>query len=131
MLYTFCSHGGCSDGIGPSRLIQDTNGNFYGATQGGGGQTCGCGTVYSLSTGLEPFVEAVPAFGSVGKRVAILGNGLSGTTSVTFNGTPATFKVGSGTYILVSIPPGATTGPIEVTTPSGTLSSNVAFQIVP
>jgi len=131
LLYTFCSQVLCADGIGPSGLIQDTNGNFYGATQGGGGQTCGCGTVYSLSMGLEPFVEAEPGFAPVGKRVAILGNGLSSTSSVTFNGTPASFKVGSGTYLLATVPAGATTGPIEVTTPNGTLSSNVAFQVIP
>ena len=131
VLYTFCSLGGCSDGVGPSGLIQGTNGNFYGATGGGGGQTCGCGTVYSLSTGLGPFVEAKPGFSTVGKQVAILGNGLSGSTSVTFNGTPAAFKVGSSTYMLATVPAGATTGPIEVTTPTGTLSSNVAFQVLP
>jgi uncharacterized repeat protein (TIGR03803 family) len=131
LLYTFCSQVGCADGVTPFGLIQDTNGNFYGTTGGGGGQACSCGTVFSLSMGLEPFVEAEPSFAPVGKRVAILGNGLTGTTSVTFNGTPATFKVGSGTYILATVPAGATTGPIEVTTPSGTLSSNVAFQVLP
>lgn len=131
LLYTFCTQVGCTDGVGPLGLIQGTNGNFYGTTGGGGGQACACGTVYSLSMGLEPFVEAEPGFAPVGKRVAILGNGLSGTTSVTFNGTAATFKVGSGTYLLATVPAGATTGPIEVTTPNGTLSSNVAFQVTP
>lgn len=127
VLYTFCAKAGCADGAGPTGLIQDTNGNFYGATQGGGSG----GTVYSLSTGLGPFVEAEPGFGPAGKQVAILGNSLTGTTSVTFDGTPATFKVGSSTYLLATVPAGATTGPIEVTTPSGTLSSNVAFQVIP
>ena len=127
LLYTFCSQVGCADGVGPEGLIQGTNGNFYGTTQGGGSG----GTVFSLSMGLEPFVEAEPSFAAAGKRVAILGNNLTGTTSVTFNGTPATFKVGSGTYLLATVPAGATTGPIEVTTPNGTLSSNVAFQVTP
>ena len=44
------------------------------------------------------------------------------------NGVPATqFNVVSDTFA----PPGATTGPVQVTTPSGVLTSNVNLQIVP
>jgi hypothetical protein len=35
------------------------------------------------------------------------------------------------TYIKAEVPTGATTGTIEVTPASGTLSSNVAFQVKP
>jgi uncharacterized protein (TIGR03437 family) len=53
-------------------------------------------------------------------------------TSVTFNGVPATkFTAVSATFIKAEVPTGATTGTIVVTTPSGTLSSNVAFQVLP
>jgi hypothetical protein len=48
---------------------------------------------------------------------------------VTFNGVPATFEVVSGALIKATVPSGATTGTIDVTTPSGVLSSNVAFRI--
>jgi uncharacterized protein (TIGR03437 family) len=62
----------------------------------------------------------------------IMGNNLTGTTSVTFNGVTAThFLVKSPTLITATVPGAATTGTIHVTTPSGTLSSNVAFQVVP
>jgi uncharacterized protein (TIGR03437 family) len=81
--------------------------------------------------GLGPFVEAQLNFGKVGRVVNILGNGLTGTTSVTFNGVAATFTVVSDTYIKATVPSGATTGTIEVTTPTGTLSSNVAFRVLP
>jgi hypothetical protein len=50
---------------------------------------------------------------------------------VTFNGTPATFTVVSNSLIKATVPAGATTGTIEVTTPGGVLASNVAFQILP
>jgi len=58
-LYNFCSQSGCTDGYIPAgALVQDTNGNFYGTTGEGGDNTCnagfGCGTVFSLSTGLGP-----------------------------------------------------------------------------
>ena len=65
--------------------------------------------------------------------VFTLGNNLTGTTSITFNGTPATsFKVNAtGTAITTTMPTGATTGPVQVVTPSGTLTSNVLFRVAP
>lgn len=118
-----------------SMLIQDTSGTFYGTTLEGGtgwpNQCNGCnGTVFSLSMGLNPFVKALPASGKVGSAVKILGTGMKGATSVTFNGTPATFKVVSaGSEITTKVPAGATSGFIQVSTPSGTLTSNIIFQI--
>lgn len=128
-LYLFCSQTNCTDGWGGRALMQATNGEFYGTTDGGG--TDDGGTVFSLSVGLGPFVAARPNFGKVGQLVGILGNNLSGTTSVTFNGASATFTVVSDTFIKATVPTSATTGMIQVTTPSGTLDSNIAFHVVP
>ncbi len=79
-LYSFCSQGGslCTDGKGPSAdLVQDTDGTFYGTTMGGGTSTACpfglCGTVFSLSVGLGPFVETQRTYGTVGAVVEILG----------------------------------------------------------
>jgi len=135
-LYDFCSAGNCTDGGAPSSgLVQATNGVFYGTAGIGGGTGCsqglGCGVIYSLAVGLGPFVEANPNFGKVGQTIGILGNNLSGTSSVTFSGTPATFTVVSNTLIKVMVPAGATSGTIQVTTPDGTLSSNVEFHLIP
>src|SRR5207245_1991737 len=91
----------------------------------------GCGTVFSLDAGLGPFVEALPASGKVGAKVIILGTNLTGTTDVSFNGTPATFNVVSGSEIKTAVPTGATTGKITVITPGGTLSSNLDFRVRP
>jgi uncharacterized repeat protein (TIGR03803 family) len=132
-LYSFCSQSACADGEIPwGGLVQDTSGEFYGTTRGGGADaTCfdGCGTVFSLSVGLGPFVETRPTSGAVGKLVEILGTDLTGATSVTFNGTAAAFKVVSSSLITTKVPPGATTGKVEVVTPGGTLSSNVPFRV--
>jgi uncharacterized repeat protein (TIGR03803 family) len=129
-LYNFCSHNNCTDGGEPyAGLIQDTNGNFYGTTAYGGSKDCGCGTVFSLSVGLGPFVKAQPTSGTVGAAVNILGTNLTGTTSVTFNGTAATFTVVSASEITTTVPTGATTGTVQVVTPGGTLSSNVLFRV--
>jgi uncharacterized repeat protein (TIGR03803 family) len=135
-LYGFCEETDCTDGSLPDAgVMQATNGLFYGLTVRGGAYTAdcggGCGTVYSISTGLGPFVQASPNFGASEHVISILGNNLTGTTSVTFNGTAATFHVVSPTYIKATVPTGATTGTIEVTTPSGTLTSNMAFQVLP
>jgi len=128
-LYTFCSQPNCADGGEPvANLLQATNGSFYGTTPYGGSN--GGGTLFSLSVGLGAFVQTVPTSGKVGSKVVILGNGLTGTTSVTFNGTSTTFAVNStGTAITATVPGGATSGFVEVTTPSGTLTSNVKFRV--
>ncbi len=133
-LYNFCSLPGCSDGGVPlSQLMQGTDGAFYGTTSEGGSTSCsfGCGTVFKLSVGLASFVQSTPAFGKVGYTIFILGNNLTGTSSVTFNGVAAEFTVVSGSYIKATVPSGATTGTISVVTPTGTLNSNVAFQVLP
>ena len=110
-------------------VVQDTNGNLYGTTLGGG--AAGFGTIYSLSVGLGPFVETNPISGTVGVTVTILGTNLTSATSVTFNGTAATFAVKSKSEITTTVPTGATTGTVQVVTTGGTLSSNVPFRVHP
>lgn len=127
-LYTFCEQSPCKDGENPNPLFQATNGNLYGATDTGGARA-GEGTVFVFSVGLPPFVETLPMSGEVGAAVTILGSDLTGATSVTFNGTAATFTVVSASEIKTTVPTGATTGSVEVTTPSSTLSSNAAFRV--
>jgi uncharacterized repeat protein (TIGR03803 family) len=136
-LYNFCSQSACADGANPyAGLVQDTNGRFYGTTAYGGPNDCGyselgCGTVFSLSTGLGPFVAANPGAGKAGDIVGILGGDLTKATNVTFNGTVATFKVISQTVIAAQVPSGATSGAVQVKFPGGTLSSNLPFIVLP
>ena len=124
------------DGYSPNGLLQATNGTFYGTTEGGGvskncPQNDGCGTVFSLSTGLGPFVALVRGAGKVGQTGGILGQGFIGTTNVSFNGIPANFTVISDTFIRATVPAGVTTGYVKVITPSGPLTSNVPFLVIP
>jgi uncharacterized repeat protein (TIGR03803 family) len=136
-LYSLCSQSGCTDGNEPlAGLVQDTNGMFYGTTSHGGANATdcgggGCGTVFSLSVGLGPFVKTQPASGKVGGFVEILGTNLTGSTSVSFNGTPAVFRVVLNSLIKTTVPAGATTGTVQVITPGGTFSSNVPFRVRP
>jgi uncharacterized repeat protein (TIGR03803 family) len=138
-LYSFCSESNCDDGSQPwSGLLQGTDGTFYGTTTAGGTssncsgfQTPGCGTVFSLSNSLGPFVSFVPAAGKIGSKVGILGTALTGTSSVSLDGIPADFSVVLPTFIVTHVPSGATTGYVTVTTPTGVLTSNVPFHVIP
>jgi hypothetical protein len=56
--------------------------------------------------------ETVPGSGKVGSKVNILGTGLTGVGSVTFNGTSAVFTVDSSTLITAAVPAGATSGKV-------------------
>jgi uncharacterized repeat protein (TIGR03803 family) len=134
--YSFCAPNNCPYmGNSSARMMQATNGDFYGASpRGGDSSVCGggCGTVYSLSVGLAPFVETTTTSGKVGATVRILGTDLRRASSVTFNGTAATFTVNStGSEITATVPTGATSGPVQVMTESGTLNSNKPFTVTP
>jgi hypothetical protein len=48
---------------------------------------------------------------------------------VTFNGKPSAFKVVLDTWVQTSVPFGATTGPIQVTTPAGTAQTPGNFTV--
>jgi uncharacterized repeat protein (TIGR03803 family) len=131
VLYNFDGTTGAGPQVG---LVQHTNGILYGDTETGGSDTqyCGpCGTFYSLNMGLKPFVRLVSASGKVASTVEILGQGFTGTTEVSFDGTSATFKVSSGTYLTAKVPAGALTGSVTVATPSGNLTSNQTFRVTP
>jgi uncharacterized repeat protein (TIGR03803 family) len=130
---------GSNSGAHPTvTLIQHTNGTIYGdANQGG--KTTNTGTFYKI-TGLAfektPFVSLLPTSGKVGSTVEILGQGFTGTKSVSFNGKAvsctgkaAKCTVVSSTYITVVVPTGATTGFVTVTTPTATLKSNKIFRV--
>ncbi|HEY6576691.1 MAG TPA: IPT/TIG domain-containing protein [Mycobacterium sp.] len=64
-----------------------------------------------------------PASGAAGTAVTITGTNFTGATAVGFNGTSATFTVASATQINTTVPAGAGSGPITVTTPDGTATS--------
>jgi len=117
-----------ADGCYPAGIMQATNGALYGETAGGAN---GDGALVSLSVGLGPFVETLPSSGKVGAHVEILGSDLTGATSVTFNGIAAEFTAKSATLISATVPVGATSGEVEVVTPTRTLKSNTRFVVRP
>ncbi len=55
-----------------------------------------------------------------GASLTLTGTNFKGTTSVTFQGVPAKFKIASTTKITLTVPKKAKTGSLSVTNPSGT-----------
>ncbi len=87
---------------------------------------------------LEPFVvsgpapiidQVVPFVGAPGATVRIEGVNFTGATRVSFNGVPAVFTVVAGTQINATVPAGASTGFVAVTSPQGTGLSAVVFTV--
>jgi IPT/TIG domain-containing protein len=75
-----------------------------------------------------PVVTAFsPSGGRVGDPVNVLGLRLSNATEVTFNGQSAPVLETYFGHLVTQVPPGATTGPIAVTTPLGSASSVGSF----
>ncbi len=70
-----------------------------------------------------------PATGPVGTTVKISGSNLENATNVKFNGKAATIKRDSANKVKVVVPAGATTGPITITTPVGSVTSSLNFTV--
>jgi uncharacterized repeat protein (TIGR03803 family) len=70
-----------------------------------------------------------PASGPVGTKVTIMGSSFTHASKVTFGGVKATFSVDSDTQITATVPTGAKTGKIQVTTPGGTATSSTSFTV--
>ena len=92
------------------------------------------GTITDASTtvtvGDFPTITAfTPTSGPVGTKVKITGSNLEGAISVKFNGKAATIKKDSANKLKVVVPAGATTGPITITTPVGSVTSTGNFTV--
>lgn len=87
--------------------------------------------VYSNTAG-SPLVSTVtPNTGVAGDTITITGSGFGtqqGSSTVTFNGVTALAQSWSNTNIVVTVPQGATSGPLVVTV-NGTQTANVGFTI--
>lgn len=123
---------GATIGNCPCWLTQGSDGRFYGIAANGG--PVGIGTAWVWDLGLPKplpgILGTVPSSGPLGTVVTIWGKHLLGTTAVTFNGVPASsFSNTSREFVSATVPPGATSGPVVVTTPNGTATSPGSFTV--
>jgi uncharacterized repeat protein (TIGR03803 family) len=119
------------DGECTCLITQGSDGRFYGSAQGGG--TYLEGLYFALDAGLPKPLPSAPYFtpqsGPAGTRVRIWGNNLL-SASVSFNGTAGTSVSNSGpNYVWATVPAGAVSGPITVTTPGGTVTTTASFAV--
>ena len=87
---------------------------------------CNMGAVQGV-VGPPTITGFTPSSGSTGTVVTITGTNLLGATEVTFNGKAGTVTTVGQTEITAQVPPGATTGHVRVTTPSGSVTSASQF----
>ena len=124
-LYSFSAPSG--DGAYTTPILH-TNGTIFGMTEHGG--AAGKGVIYSFADALPRFVKPVNRSGPVGATVNILGTGFALATGVKIGGTPSSFHVLSDSFLTATVPAG-TTGPVTVTTSTGTLQSGGIFKVTP
>jgi uncharacterized repeat protein (TIGR03803 family) len=99
-----------------------------------GSVTITTGSTTLTSNGIFKVVPKVtsftPASGPVGTPVVITGVSLTQASAVKFGGIAATtFTVNSDTQITATVPTGALTGKISVTTKGGTANSSTSFTV--
>jgi hypothetical protein len=82
----------------------------------------------NFTAGTMPTISSFsPVVGTNGTMVTIFGGNFFGSPSVTFNGTGAAVTILSATELNATVPAGAKTGPIAVTTSYGTATTTSNF----
>jgi hypothetical protein len=71
-----------------------------------------------------------PAVGRIGESIVVTGTSFTNVLSVSVGGANAPFTVNSIGQITATVPPAAGSGPIQVTTSSGTASSFSSFSLL-
>jgi IPT/TIG domain/Peptidase M66 len=84
---------------------------------------------FTVITAAPTITSFSPTSGPVGASVTLTGTNFTGASSVKFNGTSATFSVTDAGHISTTVPNGATSGTMTVTTPAGTATSASSFTV--
>jgi hypothetical protein len=85
-------------------------------------------TRFTITPAINSFA---PATGPVGTGVTITGTNFTGATAVSFGGRAATFTVSNSGTVTTTVPFGAPTGSITVTTLDGSATSVTNFTVTP
>ena len=121
-------------GANTETFTQAVNGKLYTSVYGCEGPGQG-GAIIQVDAGLPPPSPSIAAFtpasGPVGTTVVLSGTHFVSASSVTFNGTPATFVVNAAGVVSATVPDGASSGPIQIVGPGGTATSSSSFTVTP
>ena len=117
-----------------SKSVLLSNGQVLVAGGFAGGVSLASAELYDPGTGIPSITSISPVDGPIGTLVTISGSGfgaLQGSSTVAFNGTIAgSINSWSNTQIQVTVPVGATTGPVVVTV-AGTPSNGMPYTVPP
>ncbi|MGI4736428.1 MAG: ferritin-like domain-containing protein [Janthinobacterium lividum] len=96
----------------------------------GGLWLAGCkATPDPVAPAIPTLASFTPTSGMPGATITLTGTNLAGTTAVKLGTAPVVFTVVNATTITFTVPTGASTAPITVTTPAGTVTSSTAFAV--
>jgi hypothetical protein len=103
-----------------------------GATSGVIAVTNAYGTTKSsTSFWVAPTITSLSATsGKVGATVTVYGTNFTGATAVSFGGVAASFKVSEAKKLVATVPSGAHSGAITVTSPGGSATSSTSFTVL-
>jgi len=95
--------------------------------------TTSAGTSTNLNIFYVPprLTSFTPTAGVVGSSVVITGANFTGVTAVLFNTSLANFSVNASNKLTTIVPTNATTGPLTVITPGGSIISANTFRVLP
>lgn len=141
-LLTFVLGVWAAAGAAPITYIHDELGRLVGVVDPAGDTVTytydAAGNLLAISRHPSSEVSIIdfsPREGPEGTAVTLFGTGFTTQTpsqnAVTFNGVPATVTSATATQLGTSVPVGATTGPVAVTSPSGSATSSEAFTVAP
>jgi Phosphoesterase family len=116
------------------RVVNTIGTQMYGATLSSAVSWTGTLVTFKAGTVTPPpeITGFTPTMGPDRATVMITGTGFTYTTVLGFNGTgQASFTVSGDTQITTTVPAGATSGTLTVTTPGGTATSPSSFTVQP
>ena len=114
------------NGLAEGAFIQADGRAYQISYRGGTGSNDVTLTVYDPAT----VTSFSPTIGKTGTSVVITGSNFTNVSQVSFNGTvQPTYTVNPPTQITTTVPSGATTGTISITTIAGTVTSTNSFTV--
>ena len=117
------------DDVGRLTGVIDAAGDSAGYRYDAAGDLVG---IQRRAPGGPAITSFAPATGGIGAAVTVSGSGFgagAGDNKVTFNGVPAVVTSSTATRLVATVPVGAATGPLTVTTPAASARSGGVFTV--
>lgn len=125
------STSGCTISSGTVSFLSPAGTCIVDANQAGSSSYLAAPQVQQAITVVPAVMSFTPADAAPGSTVSVDGAGFTSTTSVTIGGVSAQFSVISDTQLSFTVPQGALSGPVSVTSNGETAASAASFVVDP